>query len=114
MVAKALEAAELLAADGVSARVVNVSSLKPIDAQTLTAAAEECGAVVTMEEHSVIGGLGAAVCELLAGVRPVPVLRLGIEDLFGQSGAADELLEHYGLTAAHAVELARRAIAMKP
>jgi len=113
MVAVALEAAALLAADGVEARVINVSSLKPLDGETLQRAAKETGALVTMEEHSVIGGLGGAVCEAVAGTWPVPVLRLGIDDEFGQSGAADKLLEHYGLTATRAAELARAAIELK-
>ena len=113
MVAVALEAAELLAASGVSARVLNVSSLKPLDREALAQAAQQTGALVTLEEHSIIGGLGSAVCEALCGCCPVPVLRLGVEDQFGQSGSADELLVHYGLTAAHAVELAHQAVALK-
>ena len=113
MVGLALEAAEALAADGIDARVINVSTLKPLDTSTLEQAARETGAVVTMEEHSVIGGLGSAVCEALSGCCPVPVLRLGIQDLFGQSGTAAELLEHYGLTVKDTVVMAREVMAMK-
>ena len=113
MVGVALEAAELLAAEGIQARVLNVSSLKPLDTAALEQAARETGAVVTLEEHSVIGGLGGAVCEALAERWPVPVLRLGVQDQFGQSGSARELLAHYGLTAEDAVAMARQAVALK-
>ncbi len=113
MVGLALAAAEELAAAGVDARVLNVSTLKPLDVETLSRAARETGALVTLEEHSVIGGLGSAVCEALSGCCPVPVLRLGVQDQFGQSGTADELLEHYGLTVEKAVEMAREAVALK-
>ena len=113
MVELALEAAEELAAAGVDARVLNVSTLKPLDTETLAKAARETGAVVTLEEHSVIGGLGSAICEALSGCCPVPVLRLGVQDLFGQSGTADELMEHYGLTVEQAVIMAREAVELK-
>jgi len=113
MVGVALEAAEELAAGGVDARVINVSTLKPLDINTLEQAARETGAVVTLEEHSVIGGLGSAVCEALSGCCPVPVLRLGIQDQFGQSGTAEELLKHYGLTARDAVAMAKEVMARK-
>lgn len=111
--AVALEAAELLAKEGIEARVLNMASLKPIDADAIEAAARDCGAIVTLEEHSVIGGLGGAVCEVAAERFPVPVLRLGLLDVFGQSGRAAELMEHYGLTAGGAATLARRAIELK-
>jgi len=113
MVAVALQAAELLAAKGLSASVLNVSTLKPLDAEALERAARQCGAIVTMEEHSIIGGLGGAVCEALAERYPVPICRLGVRDAFGQSGTADELLRHYGLTAENAAENAEKAMAMK-
>ena len=106
----ALDAADLLAEEGIQATVVNASSLKPIDAATLERVARTTGAVVTIEEHSVIGGLGAAVAETLSERYPVPVVRLGLNDVFGQSGTADELLMYYGLTAPMAVEYAKRAI----
>jgi len=113
MVGLALLAAESLAEGGVDARVINVSSLKPLDCETLEQAARETGALVTMEEHSVIGGLGSAVCEALASRCPVPVLRLGIQDQFGQSGTADELMEHYGLTVEETERMAREAMELK-
>ncbi|MFO8059416.1 MAG: transketolase family protein [Bacillota bacterium] len=113
MVSRALEAAERLESAGVDARVINLSTIKPLDVGVLTAAAEECGAVVTAEEHSVIGGAGSAVAELLGEVHPVPVLRVGVTDRFGQSGEADELLEAYGLTAAAIEEAALRAVRCK-
>jgi transketolase len=113
MVDTALRAADALQARGISARVLNVSTLKPLDTEALERAARETGAIVTLEEHSVIGGLGGAVCEALGDRWSVPVVRLGIDDRFGQSGTADELLEHYGLTPAAAVEHARRALRLK-
>jgi transketolase len=113
MVAVALEAAQLLAAEGVSARVLNLSSLKPLDEAALTRAAAETGAIVTVEEHSVIGGLGGAVCEALAARAPVPVVRHGILDQFGQSGTAAALLAHYGLTPEVTAARARQALELK-
>ena len=113
MVGVALEAAALLAAEGLSAGVINMSTLKPLDHACLLAAARRSGALITLEEHSVIGGLGSAVCESLAQSHPVPVLRLGVNDQFGQSGDGPELLEHYGLTAAGAASLAQQAIRLK-
>ncbi|MCR4398006.1 MAG: transketolase family protein [Firmicutes bacterium] len=94
----ALSAAEMLAARGIRAAVLNVSTIKPLDARTIVSAAERCGRVVTIEEHSTIGGLGGAVCELLSERRPVAVRRVGVPDVFGQSGPPDELLRFYGLT----------------
>jgi len=113
MVAVAMEAAEQLAAAGIQARVLNMATLKPLDEEALERAARETGALVTLEEHSVIGGLGAAVCEAVAARCPVPVVRVGVEDQFGQSGPAKELLKHYGLTVDNAVEKARAAVALK-
>jgi transketolase len=113
MVAVALAGAEKLAAEGVSARVLSVSTLKPLDEETLARAARETGAFVTVEEHSVIGGLGGAVCEALAQHAPAPVVRLGLQDVFGQSGTAEALLAHYGLTAEGVVAGARRALELK-
>ncbi len=114
MVATALQAAERLQGLGVSARVVNVSSLKPLDAGALVQAVAGTRAVVTLEEHSIIGGLGGAVCEALGEHHPLPVRRLGVPDVFGQSGTADELLQHYGLTAAAAADLALGALGGAP
>ena len=113
MVQLALEAAETLARDGVNARVLNMCSIKPIDADAIAAAARETGAIVTAEEHSVIGGLGSAVAEVVCETTPVPVLRIGVNDTFGRSGEAGELMEKYGLTAAGIVEAARKAMAGK-
>ncbi|MCI8417634.1 MAG: transketolase family protein [Lachnospiraceae bacterium] len=93
----ALEAAEKLAADGISAKVINIHTIKPLDAELVVAAAKETGKVVTVEEHSVIGGLGGAVCEVLSEKAPTPVLRIGVQDTFGESGPAVKLLEKYKL-----------------
>ena len=96
-VAASLEAAKMLEAEGISARVINIHTIKPIDEELLVKAARETGRVVTVEEHSIIGGLGGAVCEVLAEQAPVPVKRLGIRDEFGESGVAEELLHKHGL-----------------
>ena len=96
-VSSAMEAAEKLAADGVSAKVINIHTIKPLDEELVVAAAKETGKVVTVEEHSVIGGLGGAVCEVLSEKAPTPVLRIGVQDTFGESGPAVKLLEKYKL-----------------
>ena len=93
----ALEAADLLAADGIRAKVINIHTIKPLDEDLIVAAAKETGKVVTVEEHSVIGGLGGAVCEVLSEKAPVPVKRIGVNDEFGYSGPAVKLLEEFGL-----------------
>ena len=93
----ALEAAEKLAADGIEAKVVNIHTIKPLDEELVVAAAKECGKVVTVEEHSVIGGLGSAVCDVLCEKAPTPVLKIGVQDVFGESGPAVKLLEKYKL-----------------
>ena len=113
MVHVAVEAAELLRAEGIEAEVINIHTVKPLDAEIIAESAKKTGAVVTAEEHSVIGGLGAAVCEALAATCPVPVLRVGVEDSFGKSGKVPELLELYGLTSANIVAKAKAAIALK-
>ncbi|MBR3998568.1 MAG: transketolase family protein, partial [Clostridia bacterium] len=112
-VEQALAARELLAAEGISASVVNIHTIKPLDEEIILAEAEKCGCIVTCEEHSVIGGLGAAVCECLAEKKPTPVLRVGINDEFGRSGPAKELLSYYHLDAASIAEKAKAAIALK-
>ena len=112
-VEQALAARELLAAEGISASVVNIHTVKPLDEEIILAEAEKCGCIVTCEEHSVIGGLGAAVCECLAEKKPTPVLRVGINDEFGRSGPAKELLSYYHLDAASIAEKAKAAIALK-
>ena len=93
----ALEAAEKLAADGINAKVVNIHTIKPLDEELIKACAKETGKIVTVEEHSVIGGLGSAVCDCLAESNPVPVKKIGIYDVFGESGPALELIKKYGL-----------------
>ena len=98
-VANCLEAAEKLAAEGIEAKVINIHTIKPLDEELIVAAAKETGKVVTVEEHSIIGGLGGAVCECLSEKAPVPVKRIGINDVFGESGPAVALLEKYGLDA---------------
>lgn len=113
MVAEAIEAAEMLKKEGIDARVINIHTIKPIDKDLLIKAAKETGAIVTAEEHSIIGGLGGAVCEALAEEYPVPVIRLGVNDTFGKSGPALELLKIYGLDAEHIVEKAKIAIKAK-
>ena len=99
-VAESLAAADMLAADGIEAKVINIHTIKPLDEELVVAAAKETGKVVTVEEHSVIGGLGGAVCEVLAEKAPTKVLKIGMNDMFGESGSAKALLEKYELDAA--------------
>ncbi len=113
MVHVALSAREMLAADGISARVVNIHTIKPLDTELITACARETGAIVTAEEHSVIGGLGGAVAECLAENCPVPMERVGVRDTYGRSGTVPALLEYYGLTDKAICEAAKRVIARK-
>ncbi len=96
-VAEALVAADLLEADGIHAKVINIHTIKPIDKELIVAAAKETGKVVTVEEHSVIGGLGSAVCEVLCEEYPTKVMKIGVNDVFGESGPALELIKKYGL-----------------
>ena len=112
-VAPALEAAEKLAADGIDAKVINIHTIKPLDEELVVAAAKETGKVVTVEEHSVIGGLGGAVSEVICETVPVPVVKLGVEDVFGRSGPAVELLHIYGLDAENIVKKAKQALELK-
>ena len=113
MVPVALKAADLLKAEGISARVIDMHTIKPLDEELVLKAAQETGCIVTSEEHSVIGGLGAAVCEFLSGTCPVPVVRHGVNDQFGRSGSANAVLEYFGLTPEVLAEKAKAAIAMK-
>lgn len=113
MTAEALKAAEELAKEGISARVLNVSSIKPLDTAAITAAAKETGAIVTAEEHSIIGGLGSAVAEALVENTPVPMVRVGVQDTFGESGKPQELLEKYGLTARNIKEAVHKVMTRK-
>lgn len=113
MVGPALQAAKALAQQGIDARVVNMATIKPLDEELVLRCAAETGALVTAEEHSVIGGLGAAVCETVCGVQPVPVVRVGVQDTFGKSGPALDLLPIFGLDADTIVESAKKAISLK-
>ena len=113
MVAMALEAKELLKAEGIDARVINIHTIKPLDNELVIKAAKETGAIVTAEEHNVIGGLGSAVAEVLSENCPTPVVRVGTKDTFGRSGKVPALLEMYGLTPANIAENAKKAIALK-
>ena len=113
MVQMAAQAAELLSAEGISARVLDFHTIKPLDEELLRKAARETGAIVTTEEANVIGGLGSAVCEFVAGNCPVPVVRHGVYDEFGRSGAAKKVLSAYGLDAGHIAEAAKKALAKK-
>lgn len=113
LVYKALVAAEELAADGVDVMVINSHTVKPLDEAAVLAAAEKCGAVVTVEEHQIAGGLGGAVAELLAAKRPVPQEFIGVRDQFGESGEPDELLEKFGMGVSHIKEACRKAVARK-
>lgn len=113
MVHLALEAANTLSAEGIDAEVINIHTIKPLDKDMVVSSAKKTGAVVTAEEHSVIGGLGGAVCETLSENAPVPVLRVGVEDRFGMSGKVPELLNEYGLTAENIADKARAAVKLK-
>ncbi len=99
MVAEAIKARDILKNEGIDAGVINMSTIKPIDADAVIAAAKRCGAIVTAEEHSIIGGLGGAVAEVLAESSPVPMVRIGVKDAFGTSGDQEGLLKHYGMSA---------------
>ena len=107
MVNEALVAAETLAQQGINAMVVNIATIKPLDEELVLSAARKCGKVITCEEHSIIGGLGEAVCSLLSEKLPTPVRRIGVNDEFGHSGPAPELLKQFGLSAEHIVEVAQ-------
>ena len=113
MVNEALIAADMLKEEGIDARVINIHTIKPIDKDILVAAAKETGAIVTAEEHSIIGGLGSAVSEVLSEEYPVPIVKLGVNDTFGKSGPALELLKIFGLDADNIVAKAKKAIELK-
>ena len=113
MVHLAVEAAEMLAKEGIDAEVINIHTVKPLDTELIVASAKKTGAVVTAEEHSVIGGLGSAVCDALAENCPVPVIKVGVNDEFGRSGQVPELLEIYGLTSKNIYEKAKLAVSKK-
>ncbi len=108
MSSTALGAARALEADGIGSIVLHIATIKPLDVEAVVAAAKRTGKVITIEEHQAAGGFGSAVSECLSEKYPVPITRLGILDVFGQSGTPEELLEHYGLSAAHIAEVARQ------
>ena len=113
LVGEALKAAETLAAEGINARVIDMHTIKPIDRELVLKAAAECGCIVTAEEHNILGGLGSAVAEVVAEECPVTVLRVGVNDVFGKSGPAAEVLNYFGLNAENIVEKAKAAVALK-
>ncbi len=113
MVNEALEAAEELETKGINTRVINIHTIKPIDVELITKAAKETGAIVTAEEHNIIGGLGSAVAEVISENHPVPLKRIGTNDTFGESGKPDELLKKYGLTKENIVETVTELIKRK-
>lgn len=113
MVCEALEAAEMLAKDGISARVINIHTIKPLDTELILKAAKETGCIVTCEEHSIIGGLGSAVAECVCESCPVPVTRIGVNDTFGHSGPAVALLKEFGLCADNIAAVTKQAVAKK-
>lgn len=113
MTAQAIAAAECLKKDGISARVVHIATIKPLDKEIILKAARETGAIVTAEEHSIIGGLGGAVAELLGENCPTPMKRVGINDRFGTSGKAEELLKYFGLTPESLVDAAKEILSRK-
>ena len=107
MVYEAIQAGERLAEEGINAMIINMSTVKPLDEELTLAAAKKCGKIITCEEHSVVGGLGEAVCSFLSENCPTPVKRIGVNDEFGQSGPAAQVLAHYGLCADNIVKVAR-------
>ena len=113
MVDAALEAKEILLGEGIDVSVINIHTLKPIDEEIIVKAANETGAILTAEEHNIIGGLGSAVSEVVSENYPVPVLRVGIKDVFGESGKPADLLEKYGLTANEIVKTVKKAMTIK-
>ncbi|MGN0586987.1 MAG: transketolase family protein [Oscillospiraceae bacterium] len=113
MVHEARKAADLLAEQGISARVINMHTIKPIDKDIICKAAKETGVIVTAEEHSIIGGLGSAVAEVVTECCPVPVVKVGVNDVFGHSGPAVDLLKEFGLSAENVVEKAKYALTLK-
>jgi transketolase len=113
LVNEALEAAKALASDGIDARVINIHTIKPIDRDIIAAAAKETGLIITAEEHSVIGGLGSAVADVVTETCPVPVIKIGVNDTFGHSGPAVELLKEFGLSADNIVKTVKASMSLK-
>ena len=110
MVSRALEAVKTLAEQGIDARLINIHTIKPIDREIIVKAAQETGKIITVEEHNVIGGLGDAVCSVLSEECPTPVMKIGVNDVFGHSGPAQDLLDEFGLNAEHIVEAAKKIL----
>ena len=110
MVAEAIEAGEKLAAEGIDARIINIHTIKPLDEELIVKAAQETGKIITIEEHSVIGGLGSAVCDVVTAKCPVPVVKMGVQDVFGHSGPGGDLITEFGLRAANIVEEAKKML----
>jgi len=108
LVTEAIQACKILEEEGIHTRLINMSTIKPLDEEAVLNAAKECGFLITLEEHTVIGGLGEAVCSLISEKYPVRVMRIGIQDRFGHSGNAKELLEEFGLTTPHIIEAVRK------
>lgn len=113
MVDAALEAYNMLSEEGIKVRVLNIHTIKPIDEEAIIKAARETGTIVTAEEHNIIGGLGSAVAEVVSANAPVPVLRVGVKDTFGESGKPKDLLEKYGLTSKDIVKAVKKAMELK-
>lgn len=113
MVQEALKATKLLKEEGISARLIDIHTIKPLDVECVIKAAKETGAIVTAEEHNIIGGLGSAVSEVIVENYPVPLERVGVNDTFGRSGGPEELLKYFGLTPEHVAEAAKKAISRK-
>ena len=113
LVHESLEAAEKLSAEGIEATVVDMHTIKPLDTDLIDALAEKCGAIVTAEDHSVIGGLGGAVAEHVVGSTPVPIEKIGVQDRFGESAGAEEMLEMMGLKSHHICDAVKNVIARK-
>ncbi len=110
MVNEAVEASKILAEQGINARVINIHTIKPIDKDIIIKAAKETGKIITVEEHSVIGGLGSAVCDVVLESAPVPVIKIGVQDVFGHSGPAVDLLKEFGLSADNIVKVTKQAL----
>ena len=113
MVHESLEAAEKLSAEGINATVVDMHTIKPLDTDLIDSLAQKCGAIVTAEDHSVIGGLGGAVAEHVVGSTPVPIEKIGVQDRFGESAGAEEMLEMMGLKSHHICDAVKSVIARK-
>lgn len=113
MVSRSLEAASILAQEGIEARVIDMHTIKPLDEAAVAQAARETGALVTVEEHSIVGGLAGAVCEFVSGCCPVPVQRVGIPDCFAETGPYQQIMDRYGLSINHILAAAREALAIK-